>query len=281
MFTAKHRFAMLHTLSAAVTGLTLACGMACADVHNYGGDIWAGVETNPPSNCDLRRNSTEDNQRTRVYREHDRVPLPQQIFYNATGVGTYQQTSTLVRKAIPDADRSTVSSYIFHFDPTNNVAGKRSRGWVEFTHPIYVISQNADLDASDVYFGMPCVHYPTSFLADRGYDLAASDAFWISKPSANVWRLTFDVFATSGVDQVRVIEVVEVLPPPPPRPRCPADRNGDHNVDFHDVAMFLNDFSAGTVDFNQDGATDFADLVAFLEAYGQDCYREGPNPSTP
>lgn len=247
----------------------LSAAPAAADVHNYAGAIFAGVETSPPSNYDLRLNATEDNTRTRVFMEHYRILLASNVYYNATGVGTYQQNSSLVHRVIPDGNSATVNSYIFHFDPTSGWGNRRVQGWVEFTSPIYVISKNADLDAADVHFGMPGVQYATGPASDRGYDLAANDAFWISQPQAGIWRLTFDATATTGMDELRVIEVVHIPPPPPPP--CDGDWNNDGILDFFDVVSFLNDFSAGVADLNTDGMSDFFDLQIYLGLFAQGC----------
>ncbi|MFG0300081.1 MAG: M14 family zinc carboxypeptidase [Phycisphaerales bacterium JB047] len=51
----------------------------------------------------------------------------------------------------------------------------------------------------------------------------------------------------------------------------PADLNGDGELDFFDVSLFLNAFSNQdpTADFNGDGSYDFFDVSAFLAAFSQ------------
>lgn len=207
-----NRFA-LRTLAGATIALTT--GAAHAGVSNYGGNIYAGVQTSPPSNHDLRLNATEDNTRTRVYLEQSNILLQSTIYYNAHLNGTYQQNSALVHQAIPGTGSATVNSYILHFDPTSGIRTRTSQGFIEFTNPIYVISRNSDLDASDIRFGMTGVQYATGPLSDRGYDLASNDAFWISTPQAGVWRLDFYARSSTGMDELRVIEMVSVPSPAP------------------------------------------------------------------
>ena len=54
---------------------------------------------------------------------------------------------------------------------------------------------------------------------------------------------------------------------------CTPDINGDNNLDFFDISLFLISFSSGdfSVDFTQDGVLDFFDVSAFLAAFGTGC----------
>jgi hypothetical protein len=54
---------------------------------------------------------------------------------------------------------------------------------------------------------------------------------------------------------------------------CPADMNGDGEVNFFDVSEFLSAYNAmdTSADFNGDGGFDFFDVSAFLEAFGAGC----------
>lgn len=54
---------------------------------------------------------------------------------------------------------------------------------------------------------------------------------------------------------------------------CPADLNGDGNLDFFDVSAFLTAFNAmdAQADFNNDGNFDFFDVSAFLTSYNEGC----------
>jgi hypothetical protein len=50
----------------------------------------------------------------------------------------------------------------------------------------------------------------------------------------------------------------------------PADLNGDGELNFFDVSLFLTDFSAGG-DYNGDGSTNFFDVSAFLTDFNAGC----------
>ncbi len=54
---------------------------------------------------------------------------------------------------------------------------------------------------------------------------------------------------------------------------CPADLNGDGALDFFDVSAFLNAYfnTDPVADFNQDGAFDFFDVSLFLGAFSAGC----------
>jgi hypothetical protein len=56
-------------------------------------------------------------------------------------------------------------------------------------------------------------------------------------------------------------------------PECPADLDGDGNVDFNDFLAFLNLFNAEDplADVNMDGAIDFNDLLGFLNLFNAGC----------
>lgn len=56
-------------------------------------------------------------------------------------------------------------------------------------------------------------------------------------------------------------------------PNCPADFNGDGQLDFFDVQIFLNYFSSGDSrgDFNADEVFNFYDVQTFLNAFSTGC----------
>jgi hypothetical protein len=56
-------------------------------------------------------------------------------------------------------------------------------------------------------------------------------------------------------------------------PLCPPDLNGDGVLDFFDVMLFLQLFSAGDsqADWNNDGVFDFFDVLGFLDAFSAGC----------
>ena len=58
-----------------------------------------------------------------------------------------------------------------------------------------------------------------------------------------------------------------------PAMSCAPDFNGDGNLDFFDVSIFLSAFNAmeDLADFNSDGSFDFFDVSAFLSAFNAGC----------
>lgn len=55
---------------------------------------------------------------------------------------------------------------------------------------------------------------------------------------------------------------------------CDADLNNDGQLDFFDIAAFLNAVSSGdlaTADLNNDGVADFFDVLAYLNLFSQGC----------
>lgn len=57
------------------------------------------------------------------------------------------------------------------------------------------------------------------------------------------------------------------------RVNCPADFNGDGNVDTLDFLAFLNAFNSGDprADFNEDGSVNTLDFLAYLNAFAAGC----------
>jgi hypothetical protein len=54
-------------------------------------------------------------------------------------------------------------------------------------------------------------------------------------------------------------------------PACPADWNGDQDVDGDDVIAFFSDWDQGNADFNNDGGTDGDDVIAFFAGWDTGC----------
>ena len=54
-------------------------------------------------------------------------------------------------------------------------------------------------------------------------------------------------------------------------PLCPADYDGDGDLDAADQNLFMNDFVAGQADWNGDGMTDGADLSGYQAAWSAGC----------
>lgn len=53
-------------------------------------------------------------------------------------------------------------------------------------------------------------------------------------------------------------------------PECPADLNGDGELNFFDVSLFVQDYQAGG-DYNGDGSTSFFDVSQFIQDYNAGC----------
>jgi hypothetical protein len=217
-----HRIAGLATirrtgLAAAGVGATLILSApASADIIGQSSGGVHGPYT-MDQHTDLKLNQTEDNTRSWVWIEQRGVGLPSGTVYDAHTPGRYTLNSQLEQGSptIPGDATSLANSYVFHFDPTSGLGTKHSDGYIDFDKPIYVISRNNTLDDSDLKYGVPGAEYPGRFspIADRGYDLVSEDWFDISRPSAGVWRLEFHTSATTGMDQLRVVETWKVPAP--------------------------------------------------------------------
>ncbi len=59
-----------------------------------------------------------------------------------------------------------------------------------------------------------------------------------------------------------------IMPTVPP---CPADRDGDADVDSDDIVIFFGTFEEGTADFDSDGDTDSDDIIIFFTHWEAGC----------
>ncbi len=77
------------------------------------------------------------------------------------------------------------------------------------------------------------------------------------------------VTSTNNIQRYQGTMLISALPPV----ACPADINGDGELNFFDVSDFLAAFSAqdSVADFNDDGQFNFFDVSAFLTAFGEGC----------
>lgn len=199
-----------------VPGFTAILALAGAHAHailvNWGGDLYyQNGYTAPFPGLDLSLNHTEDNTDTYAYLEQYNVTLRSGTYYNANLNGTYPQSSSIVRQTIPGGGIATINSYILHFDP--GFLTHSSLAFFEFDNPIFVISRSTDLGISDMFYGMTGVQYPHYSDFDRGFDLGAGDAFMISTPRAGRWRLDWYAHDFTGMDELRVIEMVNAPAP--------------------------------------------------------------------
>lgn len=217
MFTHLQRRSFVRSSGFAALAVSAVLGLAAqasASIVGSGGNIHGPYSS--PTN-DLRLNRTEDNTRMWVFSERQNVVVPPNIKYHAKNNGNYATHASLTSQPLPYAGVGVVNSYMLHFDPTSGIPPKSASGYVDFNNPIYIITHpNNDLDISDGPFGFPTTQYASAAfsIADRGFDLAgANDNFSISNPSAGVWRLDFDVTASTGMDELRVIEYVSVPEP--------------------------------------------------------------------
>jgi len=71
----------------------------------------------------------------------------------------------------------------------------------------------------------------------------------------------------AAVDEVSVVGVVCTNPPS----GCPADWDGDDDVDSDDIAAFFGGFETGDADFDGDGDTDSDDVTGFFTSFDGGC----------
>ncbi len=79
--------------------------------------------------------------------------------------------------------------------------------------------------------------------------------------------------STSGLASDHRPVVVDFMLPLAPPDDCLADWNNDGELNFFDVAGFLDDFAAqnSAADLTDDGTFDFFDVAAFLDAFSSGC----------
>ena len=97
-----------------------------------------------------------------------------------------------------------------------------------------------------------------SFGQDEAGELYMSDVF-----SGQVWKVVNP--SAPDIDDNGVADACESA--------CAPDLNGDGDLNFFDISLFLNGFNAGdlAVDFNGDGFLNFFDVSAFLNGFNAGC----------
>ena len=77
----------------------------------------------------------------------------------------------------------------------------------------------------------------------------------------------------AGLDECCSIEVCIIAPDCVNGIECPADCNGDGQLDFFDISIFLTEFTSqdARADMDNDGDWNFFDVSAFLSLYAQGC----------
>lgn len=156
-----------------------------------------------PPPPDVTEGGYASNDRITVFNEQQNVTLSASIVVDAWEPGLYDDNGDLGTRAIPAGTR--VSSHYIHYDSTS-VVGHSANGCVTFDNKIIgVVERDLNL-ANTNTLGAGGVNYP-GFLADRGYELGANDAFTISDDGKkltinNTWTL-------AGVDDLRVITCEE------------------------------------------------------------------------
>ncbi len=95
----------------------------------------------------------------------------------------------------------------------------------------------------------------------------------ISKLPLPVRNFPIQPLSCSGLASDHRPVVVDFMLPLAPPDDCLADWNNDGELDFFDVAGFLDDFSAQNpdADLTNDGTFDFFDVAAFLDAFSSGC----------
>lgn len=89
------------------------------------------------------------------------------------------------------------------------------------------------------------------------------------------WRMEIRDFRRAGIGSLRRWEIVLSSADPRvcdlPRNLCPADWDGNGEVEPTDISAFFVDYRAGEADFDGNGETEPADIPAFFGAYRAGC----------
>ncbi len=200
----------MKTLKTILIATTFAAN-ANASIISLGGDA-AGLYTSAPASFKLGQ--YEHNTHTRVHLESIGLPILPGTKYDAHNPGHYGSGKGKPSGGtIPTYPWTWANSYLFHFDPTSGVPTKESQGWAIFDAPIYVLSSNENIDNTDTYYGYKIAGLYPGFLSDRGYDMLTNDEYTISNPTPTTWRIDFHAWASTGMDQLRIIETPGVPAP--------------------------------------------------------------------
>jgi hypothetical protein len=213
--------------------------------------------------------------------------LREVMLYRGLGDGTFEYASS-----IPTiADYWLISADI-DADGNPDIIGCDQDNYVQ----VSFLNENGGLDEQiDLFARGPVEVIAEDFNADGRLDIAAAcsdnlgtNSFseprvWVqtgertfSSPILLARRNAVGIAATDvnqdGVKDVVVLdrEFAELdifLGSPQVNPSCPADLNGDGELNFYDVSLFVQTLP----DYNSDGSFDFFDVSGFLTSYSAGC----------
>jgi hypothetical protein len=195
--------------AAAIIAAGLAATTANAGIVNYSntkqGVVWL------PANADLTGSPYEDDLQAFAFTEKWNYTLTSSVGYNAHTPNGYFNGVPLTPGTLQSG--TIVNSYLIHFNPEDATPQKSTAGWIEFDGPIYVICEKSDLDATDpvAMLGTPGVKYAGVF-SDREWDMSTSDYFIITQQGNGNWRLDYSGNASTGIDQMRIVETIVPAP---------------------------------------------------------------------
>lgn len=167
---------------------------------------------------------------------------------------------TTLTSPVMDATGSSVISYARWFNNAGNSA----------VDDIFVVEISDNNGISWTNLETLGVNHPESNGGwfTKQFDLASIPGFTTN----NQFRIRFTAEDTgsgsiveAGVDAIQ-LKVVDCS-------ACAGDFNGDGALDFFDVSAFLNAFNSGDLaaDYTNDGTLDFFDVSAFLNAFSAGC----------
>lgn len=167
-----------------------------------------------------------------------------------SGDGLIQWAGDLFESDLQDLD------FAIDIPPTFTTPGSEGTMHLRVENGVVTISD--DTGIFDGLLPPAGVLTPLSFILPNdislGYDLNLDPAF--------PWDVSAELSGAGGASAVN-----------PNGAFCPADFNGDGDLNFFDISAFLTAFSDADpqADFNKDGDFNFFDISAFLKAFGAGC----------
>ena len=206
----------------------------------------------PPSSVLL--GDTESNTAILAFFE-SRNTLQSDLVVDANSPGLYNQLSDLPTPSPAINSRTTIDSYLLHFDSIG-ITGVTLEGSVTFGTDILGIIIDSDaLAASDSLLGSQTTAYETTEL--RGPELFSNDTVSLSSDRRTI---TVRWFTNRLVDQIRILTVTSTPEP--------GNINRDGIVNFSDITAFVLNLATGEfqteADINGDDVVNFLDIGPFI-----------------
>lgn len=201
---------------------------------------------------------------------------PNDSIPSATDLGTYNSSGIAVVEEASIDDNSDIDFYTITlteraqilFSIAPNAAQYSQGPQTQSCNSAPTTNYNTMHDLRIEMFNIADIFNPV-VIADDTVAGGSETAIYAAEQAGDYLIIVSTNSSTNNIQRYQGTLFISALPPV----ECPADINGDGQLNFFDVSAFLSAFSAqdAVADFNGDGQFNFFDVSAFLTAFAEGC----------